>query len=265
MPGMLSAPHSREFKPHILGVTAGGEFCWLIPDFPLLILKFSREKCITPAASALLGKTAHFGAFYKVSVTNQRYRKTWEKKHNAKELQSRENRGKRNQLSGCLETAWVLLEDCFFLCSELFLPPQCNLPSPGTDWTANCTIPAVEDGINISNWYQIHVLQPKSHQILLQTYEHSPGTVPIHTVNCNFWPTEHNITRTDNRMWEQISTVKREFKLEGTSFSEKKKPTQEVDSGSINSFPDVMSLPVGLFLLKRSKRPRAHTLLKFKQ
>lgn len=124
MPGMLSAPHSREFKPRILGVTAGGEFCWLIPDFPLLILKFSREKCITPATSALRGKTAHFGAFYKVSVTNQRYRKTWEKKHNAKELQSRENRGKRNQLSGCLETAWVLLEDCFFLWVVFTSPVQ---------------------------------------------------------------------------------------------------------------------------------------------
>lgn len=72
-------------------------------------------------------------------------------RNNAKELQSRENRGKRNQLSGCLETAWVLLEDCFFLYSELFLPPQCNLPSPGPDWTANCTIPAVEDGIDTSN------------------------------------------------------------------------------------------------------------------
>lgn len=253
---MLLAPGSHKF---ILGVTAGGEFCWVIPDFPLVILKFSKEKCTTCSFSSAW-KNCPTGAFYKVIVTDQRLRKTWEtnhKNHNAEKLQSKEE--KETTLSGCLEIGWVLLEDCFFLCSELFLSPQCKFPSPGTDWAENCPIPAVHDGINISNWNQIHVLQPTSHQILLQTCKHSAGTLPIHTV-LSFLANkaQHHEDRADNRTWEQISTVKKGFKLEGSSFS-KTNPMQEVDSGSINSFPDVMSLPVRLYLLKRSKRPRVHT------
>lgn len=112
MPGMLLAPDSHKFKPPI---PRAGELCWAIPDFPLVILSFSREKCTTCGFSSAWGKNAHLGLF--LSVTDKRQRKTWErnpKNHNAKKLQGKEKRGKRNQLSGCLETAWVLLEDLFF-------------------------------------------------------------------------------------------------------------------------------------------------------
>lgn len=69
---------------------------------------------------------------------------------------------------------------------------------------------------------------------------------------------EDRSNRADNWIWEQTDTVKKEFKLEGTNISEKK-TAQEIYNGSINSFYDVISLPVELYLLKRSKRTYAHT------
>lgn len=93
--------NSHKFKPHIItGVTAGGEFCWVIPHFPLLILKFSKEKCTQylQQLQLCLEKLPNWG-FCKVIVTDQKLRKTWKrnhKNHNVKKAaEQREKRKKK--------------------------------------------------------------------------------------------------------------------------------------------------------------------------
>lgn len=133
-----------------------------------------------PAASALLGKTAHLGLFMRSVLLIKVWRKdgreltkiTMQKSCRAKRKKKAALRMFRNSLGSFGTLFFPLLWVVFTS------PVQTH---PGTDWAENCTIPAVEDGINISNWYQIHVLQPKSQQNLPQTCKHSPGSLPIHS------------------------------------------------------------------------------------
>lgn len=169
-----------------------------------------------------------------------------------------EQRGKRNQLSGCLETAWALLEHCFFLCSELFLPPQHKHIQEETGLrTAQ------------SQLWRMELISQIGIRFMFCNLNHSRSChKPVNTVlgpcpsihSCNFWPTQHNSRGqgSQQNVGADFYCKKRDLNWRQAAF-QKKRASQEVDSGCIHSFPDGMSLPVGLYLLKRSKRPQAHT------